>query len=301
MSPRVAFIMKRSAWSTMVQPSGGTRLRRLIAEGDPTVSRLRSTHDAHTRTVDELHAAFDRLGVEAVPIDDSTRNITARKFALVVTVGGDGTLLRASHSVRDAPVLGINSAPSSSVGFFCGIRGGDGVSVMRAIEQALDGRLSERLLTRMCVTVGKRTISERVLNDALFCHRSPAATSRYLIEHNGQVEEHKSSGFWVGPAAGSTAAQRSAGGRVLSLKSRLLQLVVREPYTPSGERYRLLKVLVEPTEKIVVRSKMREAVLFLDGPDIGVTPQYGDVITFQESSQPLRLLAIGGRRATAAG
>ena len=38
---------------------------------------------------------------------------------LVVAVGGDGTLLAASHNVVDVPILGVNSAPGHSVGFFC--------------------------------------------------------------------------------------------------------------------------------------------------------------------------------------
>lgn len=280
----------------MVAPRSSGRMRRLLAANDPTVARLRSTHDAHQQTLDELTRAFDKLGVTTVPLTDDTRELRASRFALVVSVGGDGTLLRASHRVVDVPVLGINSAPSSSVGFFCGVKGGDGVSVERSLARALEGKLQPTVLTRMRVTVGKRVVSQRVLNDALFCHKSPAATSRYIIEAHGAVEEHKSSGFWVGPAAGSTAAQRSAGGRVLPLKSRLLQLVVREPYTPKGERHHLLRIFAEPGEKIVVRSKMREAVLFLDGPDIAVTPEFGDVVTFEESDEPLTLLAIGRRR-----
>ena len=298
MKPRIAFLSKKSAWSTLVSPKGG-RMRSLVAKGDPTVSRLRSTHDAHERTLAELLEAFETLDVEGVHIDDPLIDLHKRSnrgrgrtgFDLVVTVGGDGTLLRASHATSDVPILGINSAPSSSVGFFCGVKGGDGVSVRRAIEQALLGKLPASVLTRMRVTLGRKIVSERVLNDALFCHRSPAATSRYIIEVNGRSEEHKSSGFWVGPAAGSTAAQRSAGGKILPFKSRLLQLVVREPYTPKAEKHGLLHVLAEPGQPITVRSKMREACLFLDGPDLAFTPEYGDVLTFEESPEPLTLLA----------
>ena len=100
----------------------------------------------------------------------------------------------------------------------------------------------------------------------------------------------------VVPAAGSTAAQRSAGGKVLPLESDKLQLVVREPYTPKGERYRLRTFTVGPGEPIVVRSKMREAVIFLDGPDLVVKPEFGDVITFARSSEPLSLLGLATRR-----
>jgi len=290
---RIAYLVKRSSWRVFAEKHAEKRLKQLIRRGDPTVARLRSTHEAHERTVNEVLAAFSSLGAEAVEIGPRTRDITAKRFSLVVTVGGDGTLLRASHKVVDVPVLGINSAPDSSVGFFCGARGGD---VLSFIERAVDGRLTNSVLTRMEVSIEDKVISSRVLNDALFCHVSPAATSRYLLEFGGAVEEHKSSGFWVGPAAGSTAAQRSAGGRVLPLKSQALQLVVREPYTPMGERYRLNIVLARGDAEIVVRSKMREAAMFLDGPDVVAHPNYGDVIVFRRSAQPLRLLGIQQRK-----
>src|ERR1019366_9105073 len=94
---------------------------------------------------------------------------------------------------------------------------------------------------------------------------SPAATSRYIVKLGPVREEHKSSGFWVGPAAGSTAAQRSAGGQVLPLSSRALQLVVREAYHPSGLPPKLAVSLVPDRSRLEVRCKMRQARLFLDG------------------------------------
>lgn len=293
MSLRVAYLVKRSSFSAIKEEGAAGRMRALLRRKDPTVARLQSTHEAHERTVEEVLGAFEELGVEATPIGPRTRDLTSKRYALVVTIGGDGTLLRASHKVADVPVLGINSAPHSSIGFFCGVKDGN---VLPALERALDGRLPSRTLTRMAVSIEGKRVSSRVLNDALFCHQSPAATSRYLIEAKGLQEEHKSSGFWIGPAAGSTAAQRSAGGRVLPMQSTALQLVVREPYTPQGERFRLLKVLTKDDESIVVRSKMREAALFLDGPDVVVAPRFGDVITFQRSDEPLRLLGISGRQ-----
>ena len=292
----VAYLTKRSAWSVFVDRGEDERVRGLVERGDPTVSSLRASHDAHQRCVDDVLESFERMGLRAVEIGPRHRDLRANRFDLVVTVGGDGTLLRASHYVADVPVLGINSAPKSSIGFFCGAKNGE---VRERLERALEGRLAQSLLTRMSVEVNGRVAHERVLNDALFCHVSPAATSRYLVQLGDAVEEHKSSGFWIGPAAGSTAAQRSAGGRVLALTSKSLQLVVREPYTPRGNRYALRRALLHPGEVLVVRSKMRQAAIFLDGPDEVVKVDYGDVLGFRRSDEPLRLLGISPRRGPA--
>ena len=80
-------------------------------------------------------------------------------------------------------MLAINSAPDTSVGYFCA---GGGNGVEEVLAAALAGRLKSSKLARMRVDLGERVISTRVLNDALYCHESPAATSRYIIEHGGE-------------------------------------------------------------------------------------------------------------------
>lgn len=291
--PRIALLVKRTAWQVFVKERSDERLRGLIKRGDPTVSRLRSTHEAHLETIDEVTDALATLGARVTEIPDKPKDLRASRFDLVLTVGGDGTLLRASHFVVDAPILGVNSAPGSSVGFFCGAaRGG----ALEAIRRALEGRLPSAILARMRVTRNGRTVAKRVLNDALYCHASPAATSRYIVELGKRVEEHKSSGFWIGPAAGSTAAQRSAGGKILPLGSQDLQLVVREPYTPLGERYAIRVELVKPRQSLKVRSKMRDGVMFFDGPEDAVRLEFGDVVEFCRADEPLTLLGISTAR-----
>ncbi len=290
---RVALLVKRSAWGIYLEERKDPRLTTLVMNGDPTVSRLQVSHSEHESTVREVKGALDAAGVPWEFIPRRPEGFDASAFDLVITVGGDGTLLNTSHSVIHTPVLAINSAPSSSVGFFCGAQQGNAAE---AIAAALEGKLKRTQLTRMSVRINAHLIAPRVLNDALFCHASPAATSRYLIRLDGIEEEHKSSGFWVGPAAGSTAAQHSAGGRVLPLSSKRLQLIVREPYTPHGEHYRLKHALVAPGQPLIVRSKMHDGKIFFDGPDNMVDISFGDVIEFATAEEPLVLLGLSQRR-----
>jgi len=291
--PRVAVLLKRSAWHAVVREGSDVRVTTLLRRGDPTVARLKAAHASHERTVEDVLAALETIGARVSHIDGAPSELRSNRFDLVVTVGGDGTLLRASHCVADVPVLGVNSAPESSVGFFCGARR-DGA--LRSIEAALSGKLPSAVLARMRVARNGKVVAKRVLNDALYCHGSPAATSRYIVELGRTIEEHKSSGFWIGPAAGSTAAQRSAGGRILPLASQDLQLVVREPYTPLGERYKIKNALVHPGETLLVRSKMRDGVMFFDGPEESVKVELGDVVTFSLADEPLTLLGISTAR-----
>jgi NAD+ kinase len=291
--PRVAMVVKRSAWRIYVEERNDERLTELAAAGDEAVAPLKASHEAHVRTVREVKEALAAVGASLAAERLAGEPFDSTGLDLVVTVGGDGTLLAASHFVAEVPVLGINSAPSHSVGFFCGARSGE---VLDALRSAMKGSLRRTVLTRMAVTINGALFAARVLNDALLCHASPAATSRYIVRVADVEEQQKSSGFWIGPAAGSTAAQRSAGGRVLPLTSRQLQLVVREPYTPHGEAYRLRHALVPPGQKVTVRSKMHDGRIFLDGPNRCTEIGYGDVIEFTQAEQSLTVLGISSRR-----
>lgn len=267
------------------------RVLRLLEAKDPAVAPLVRANADHDATVAELRAAIRALGVRARETRDPGG--ARGRFRLVVTVGGDGTLLRASHHVGpDVPVLAVNSSPRYSVGFFTGARKG---GVRRALAAALDGRLPRTVLARMRVEKNGRVLERRVLNEVLFCHENPAATSRYVlrVEDGRAVEEaQRSSGLWVGPAAGSTAALRSAGGRVMPLGSHKLQFVVREPYRPYGEPLSLAKGLVPEGGRLLVRSKMRSARIFVDGHHRAHDCAMGDVLAMSVSDEPLVLLGI---------
>jgi NAD+ kinase len=312
----VAVVLKRSSWRKWVEEERDARILALVDAGDETVRRMRPGHVDHTETVEEVRRALATLGVEATWHEHPHGfQLPARRnrCRLVITVGGDGTLLGASHGIGpDVPLLGVNSSPNHSVGFFCAARKG---SAGRAIAAALRGSLSTVTLSRMRVELNGRTLLSRVLNEALFCHASPAATSRYLLRvvRSDQSarswartpvieeEDQKSSGLWVGPSAGSTAAQRSAGGRVLPLASRKVQYVVREPYRPwpigaSGPLApRLTRGLIDEGEALTLRSKMRLAKLFLDGDHLAYDLSIGDVVTYRLSDEPLMVLGLGRR------
>jgi NAD+ kinase len=291
--PKVVVIVKRTAFRLFVEEEHDERITRLLKKNDPAVRRMRRSHEEHERTLAEVGATLDRLGVDVTWVRRGHAPFDPDGAVLVITVGGDGTLLAASHRVGRTPLLGVNSAPSHSVGFFCGTRMGE---VKSAIARALEGKMRAIELSRMTVLLNGAVVSKRVLNDALFCHCSPAATSRYLVKLGRVEEEQKSSGFWIGPAAGSTAAQRSGGGKILPLSSRLLQLVVREPYTPEGEKLRLTRALVPERAELQVRSKIREGRLFIDGPHEFVDVEMGDRLVFHRSDESLTVLGLAATR-----
>lgn len=307
-APRVAVVLKRSSWRKWVEEERDARIAALLEAQDDAVRRMRPGHVDHMETVEEVKRALAELGAK-VTWHDRPHNFNVKaRCDLVVTVGGDGTLLAASHGIGSGiPLLGVNSSPDHSVGFFCAAKKG---GVKDVLASAFRGSLPGMSLTRMRIELNGKSLADRVLNEALVCHLSPAATSRYtlrLLDERGRTvseEEQKSSGLWIGPSAGSTAAQRSAGGRVLPAASRNLQYVVREPYRPRGGSLRMTLGLARLGQALAVKSKMRQARVFIDGEHIAYDVTIGDVLVFRRSDEPLIVLGLRksapSRRRTAA-
>jgi NAD+ kinase len=289
---RVLVIYKKSTYQLMVNERKNSRARALLERNDRAVARMIASHDDHVQTIQEARTLLERLGADATFRYRSDEGLT-ENFDLVITLGGDGTLLRASHLVGKRPMLAINTAPRDSVGYFCG---GTRDDLEEVLVSALNGTLPGVQLTRMQIQLDGQVVARRVLNDMLFSHECPAATTRYLVKHGAVEEDQKSSGLWVGPAAGSTAAQRSAGGRVLPPSSEDLQYVVREPYMPNGTKYRLIRGLIKRDEVLTLTSKVHGAFLYVDGPHKRQRVEMGSEITLSRSPETLTVLGFRARK-----
>lgn len=294
-SRRVLVVAKRSTYDLYVRQHKMARVIALLNSKDPTVARLERADAHHAKTLEEVRAAIEHVGWKAT-FRDRDRVGDATGFDLVITVGGDGTLIWVARSLSETPILGVNSAPMDSVGYLCGTRMGEVRDHLVAIAE---GRVSRVRAARMQVAVDGEVVQRRVLNEVLFTHPVPAMTSKYILEFGDTREEQASSGIWISTAAGSTAAIRSAGGRPMPLRSRMLQFVVREPYLPPGVEYAQLRGFVHPGETLRVHNKMRDARLYADGSRNGVSVELGQLVEFSLSDEPLILMGVS-THATAA-
>jgi NAD+ kinase len=264
---------------------------RLVETGRPLAREVTAAADEQERTLVTVQQALAELGVAPfVASVDALGARVRRAIAgarLVVTVGGDGTLLAASHWVTGAAVLGVNSAPRSSVGYLAIARRATIARVLARIER---GTLLPRPVARLETELDGQLLPP-ALNDVLLAHERPAATSRYRLRLGDRTEEHRSSGLWIATPTGSTAGIRSAGGRTMPLTSRRLQFRARELYRPYNRDVDLESGFVPAGEELVVESAMEAGWLFPDGARMAVRFPFGARAVFRLADQPLLLFA----------
>jgi len=268
---------------------------RLASTGRRLAGEVSDAASEQERTAATLLDAPAHLGVAPLTISVDALDAKARRALagarLVISVGGDGTLLAASHWVTGAALLGVNSAPGSSVGYTAIARR---TNVARILSQIASGALLPQPVARLEIELEGKPLPP-ALNDVLVAHEQPAATSRYRLELPGarglRAEDHRSSGLWVATAVGSTAGIRSAGGQPMPLADRRLQFRARELYRVEGRNAHLEAGFVEPGRHLLVESAMQAGWLFVDGARISARFPFGARATFRVASQPLRLFA----------
>jgi NAD+ kinase len=242
---------------------------------------------SHERTVDEVKDALEWIGAKASFIlRDDLKTFDERRYDLVVTVGGDGTLLSVASQLTKTPVLAVNSAPKSSVGFFAAAH----ISDVRAwLERISRDALKPMALHRLRVEHEGKDVGHPALNDALIAHPSPVMTTRMFMKPPGAKsgEEQKSSGVWISTPAGSSSAARAAGGVLLPLQSKDLQYVVREPYVSVEGEYRYTKGVIPAGKKLYVESRLPMGRVYIDGTAFEVPLGFGDKLTFSVAKTPL--------------
>ncbi|MCO5610256.1 hypothetical protein L7F22_064492 [Adiantum nelumboides] len=238
-------------------------------------------------------------------LQDSIRGVD-----LVVTVGGDGTLLQASHFLDSSiPVLGVNSDPTQmkeveekledydatcSAGYLCAATKDNFEQVLQEIQA--EKRIPLRV-HRISTRVNGSTLKSYALNDILLAHPDPAAVTRCSLRickandsgFTSPVIHARSSGLRICTGIGSTAAMQSAGGYVMSPPSTDLQYMVREPISPSVSIQHFMNNFIRVDEVLRVKFSGRQGVLYIDGCHLQYKVGFDDVIEFSAQAPQLQL------------
>lgn len=289
---KVLVVYKRSTYDLYHNEDYDPGVKQMISEGHIAVKSLRDSHNVHQMTVDTIIEVISNKGIQLDVIFRGDLK-PVENYDLVITTGGDGTILETSKYVKDIPILGVNSDPIGSVGYFTSANKDN---FEEKINQILAGNINCLSINRLMLSINNEPIKEPVLNDVLITHSIPAATSRYILRLNGKEEAHRSSGIWISTAAGSTAAIRSAGGKTMPIESEQFQYFVREFYDRGSNKFSLMKGLLDCEESFEIISQMRLGRVYIDGPYFDYTFTIGDILKVSKYPYPLKLLGFDQER-----
>jgi NAD+ kinase len=211
---------------------------------------------------------------------------------LLLSLGGDGTLLRGARMVSPfgVPVMGVN------LGFLGFLTSVAPAELDRAFADLVAGRVvsDKRMVLKARVVAADGTPRESflALNDAVLHKGGFARVIRLGIYADGQeVGTYRADGIILSTPTGSTAYSLSAGGPIVSPT---IDCIIATPICPHTLAVRPL--VLPATEKVEVEllSASEELVLTVDGQD-GAHLAPGDRLIVERAPNSLHLVRLPGQ------
>lgn len=204
-----------------------------------------------------------------------------------IVLGGDGTMLRAAHSIGtyDIPYIGINLG---TLGFLTEIEESN-------VYQALDRLLKDDFV------IEKRMMIEGSVNDKAFHSLNDVVITRAgfsriiglkVYVNNQLLDTYEADGVIVATPTGSTGYNMSAGGPIVSPKASAIVVTPISPHSLTSK-----SVVFDSSEKIRVeimkkrKTQDTEAIVSFDGGN-NIELSAGDIVNVKLSSRSISLIKM---------
>lgn len=233
----------------------------------------------------ELALSFEEtLRVKA---GDDAPVIDPAQVDAILTLGGDGTLLRAARIVENdpVPILGINLG---RLGFLTCCPAEELEMALRrfaAGEYVVEPRMT--LDARVRDGRGIERARWRALNDVVLHKGGFARVVTMRVQANGEtVARYSADGIVLATPTGSTAYNLSAGGPVVFPTLETLLVTPVSPHTLA-----LRPLVLPPTSEITVQAEggPEELLVTVDG-QVGATFAGGETLVVRRSDRPVLIV-----------
>jgi NAD+ kinase len=189
------------------------------------------------------------------------RHAIASEVDIIISMGGDGTMLAAARAVGrvGTPLLGINLG---SLGFLTQLKPRD---LLHALDSIVAGQyqIEERMLLRADVQGKPGLESPFALNDVVVDNGPVSRLIDINLKVNGEdIVTYRADGLIISTPTGSTAYALAAGGPIVHPKMRATLVVPISSFSLSTR-----PMILDPTDvlELRIRSEHGVAGLTLDG------------------------------------
>lgn len=205
---------------------------------------------------------------------------------LLLTVGGDGTLLRAAQIAlsHDVPILGINLG---KLGFMTELEAAEALDKLPVLLGG-KGCIDERCMLRVEIKTNGVPRTYHALNDIVVARGEIARLIRIKVDIDGQhIATYKADGLILATATGSTGYNLAAGGPIMYPRSRDFLLVPVSPHLSMDKPL----VLPEEARVALCLDTYHAATLSIDG-HINLPLSGGDTLVVEHSPNTTRFWRI---------
>jgi NAD+ kinase len=195
----------------------------------------------------------------AIEYKDNNSDISELEGDLIITIGGDGTILRTAMDMKipETPLLGVNMGRR---GFLSEVRVSE---IDSALEKVMTGNYNlEENMKISSKSVDADVTYPDALNEVLVASSLPSKMLLMRLNVDGNhITDIQADGTRVASPAGSTAYNMSAGGSVVAPSIQTMILTAICPYSYFNS------LAVDPRSKITLEllKPKADALVIIDG------------------------------------
>ena len=209
---------------------------------------------------------------------------------LVISFGGDGTMLRAVQAAlsQNAAVLGINLG---RLGYLASVEPAGLLDALKAATQS-GATIEERMTLAVVVErAGATSAMFTAFNEAAVERAEPGRTVGLAVSMGGEFfSRYTADGMIVATPNGSTGYNLSAGGPIVSPECALMVITPVAPHSLFDR-----SLIVGPDDEVVIEVVgERKGVVSIDGLSVGEIAG-GERIRCTAGARPLKLVRVDSR------
>lgn len=207
----------------------------------------------------DLRTILEKMGFEIKDDYDSSCD-------MVVTIGGDGTFLRAVHEFSFPPCIfaGINTG---HLGFFQDLNLKELEAFAESVEQ-MDYTTSSIVPLKATVRAEDKSIQIRSINEVAIKNDKGRTLHLGLYISGEMMERFSGDGIIISTSAGSTAYNYSSGGAIIDSRLNLIQVMPICPLNTNAYRCITSGIILPSDQKIMARideDVAEDAQIIVDG------------------------------------
>lgn len=220
-----------------------------------------------------------KLGVKGTPVEEMER----QRVDFIVSVGGDGTILRTIHRMNDpVPILGINMG---TLGFLVDVEPKEAEKTMNQLIPRFE--VEER--SRLKVILNGKSLPPAI-NEVALITASPAKMIEFEIIVDGSLmEDFRADGVIIATSTGSTAYAMSAGGPIVDPRVDAIVMVPMAPFKLSSRPW---VIPGDSTIEVKLKLPMKDALVVVDGQST-TTISMSDTLVISKADTPARFVKVG--------
>lgn len=257
--------------------------RSQVGEATERIVRWCEDNGVKVEVCSDLASLLNRRDIE------SGKNDIARSCDMVVSLGGDGSMLSAARVVgeRSLPILGINLG---SLGFLTEVTQDQIIDSLVRIKEN-NYRIEERMLLETSLPSSDSN-PYFALNDVVIDHwESTSMINLDLLADDELVSSYNVDGIIISTPTGSTAYSLSVGGPIISPSLEAIAVSPISPHTLT------LRPIIFPADNVLtiktgaIKDKLRVSV---DGRIVGGL-ESGQKLGIRRASHKIKLIKFGDK------